>query len=133
MHIEEQGRYRVVCYVERRDMRAHGIQLEDLLQRTPLGRMFIEKTASLCKQSTAYEWPGCGYSMQIDVYPDSVALVFSERIDDYLYNLKQSMAALPQEQAEQMDKMITKISRMDEKEARETLRKFEENIKELDR
>ena len=48
--------------------------------------------------------------MQIDVYPDSVALIFSERIDDYLYNLRQSMAALPKEQAAQLDKMTVAVA-----------------------
>ena len=34
MHIEETDQYKVVCYVDRKDMREHGIQLEDLVNRT---------------------------------------------------------------------------------------------------
>ncbi len=132
MHIEEQDIYKVACYIDRRDMREYGISLEDIVERTPLGRMLIQKAAKLSKESTGYEWPGCAFSMQIDVYPDSIALVFSERIDDYLYNLKQSMAALPKEQAEQLDKMIVMISMAEEEEAWEMVRKFETNIKSID-
>ena len=131
MHIEETDQYKVVCYVDRKDMREHGIQLEDLVNRTPLGKMFIAKASQLCKESTDYEWPGCAYSMQIDVYPDSIGLIFSERIDDYLYNLRQSMAALPKEQAQQLDKMIVMISMAEEEEAREMIRKFEHNVRNL--
>lgn len=131
MHIEETDQYKVVCYVDRKDMREHGIQLGDLVNRTPLGRMFITKVSKLCKESTSYEWPDCAYSMQIDVYPDSIGLVFSERIDDYLYNLRQSMAALPKEQAQQLDKMIVMISMAEEEEAREMIRKFEHNVRNL--
>ena len=69
--------------------------------------------------------------MQIDVYPDSIGLVFSERIDDYLYNLRQSMVALPKEQAQQLDKMIVMISMAEEEEAREMIRKFEHNVRNL--
>ena len=131
MHIEETDQYKVVCYVDRKDLREHGIQLEDLVNRTPLGRMFISKASKLCKESTSYEWPGCAYSMQIDVYQDSIGLVFSERIDDYLYNLRQSVAALPKEQAEQLDKMIVMISMAEEDEAREMIRKFKSNVRNM--
>ena len=131
MHIEEIDQYKVVCYVDCKDLREHGIQLEDLVNRTPLGRMFIGKASKLCKESTSYEWPGCAYSMQIDVYPDSIGLVFSERIDDYLYNLRQSMAVLAKKQAEQLDKMIVMISMAEESEAREMIRKFEDNVRSI--
>lgn len=128
MHIEEREQYKVVCYVDRRDLRTHGIRVEDVLERTPLGKMFIAKASELAKESTEYEWPGCAFSMQIDVYPDSLALVFSERIDDYLYNLRQSMATLPKEQADQLDRMIVLISMAEEEEAREMIRNFETNV-----
>ena len=131
MHIEELDTYKVVCYIDRRDMREHGISLEDIVDRTPLGRMLIQKASKLSKESTGYEGPGCAFSMQIDVYPDSVALIFSERIDDYLYNLRQSMAALPKEQAAQLDKMTVAIAMAEEEEAREMIRKFELNVKNI--
>lgn len=129
MHIVEEDRYKVACHVDRRDLKAHGITLDDIINRTPLGRMFIKKAASLSKDSTDYEWPGCAFSMQMDFYTDNIVLTFSERIEDYIYNLRQSAAALPKEQADSLDKMIVMISMEEEEEAREIIRNFERNVK----
>jgi hypothetical protein len=63
------------------------------------------------------------------MYSNDFVLVFSERIDDYLYNLRQSMLALPKEQADMLDKMIVMISMADEDEARSLIRNFEENVR----
>lgn len=131
MHIVEEDTYKVACHVDRRDFRDHGITMEDLINRTPLGRIFIKKAAELSKKSTDYEWPGCASSMQMDIYPDEIVLLFSERIDDYIYNLQQSMNALSKEQAAQLDKMIVMISMEEEEEARMIIRNFEQNIRDL--
>lgn len=131
MHIVEEAQYKVSCHVDRKDLRLHGITLDDLINRTPLGNMFIKKAAELSKAGTDYEWPGCAMSMQIDFYPDEVVLVFSERIDDYIYNLRQSVLALPKEQAANLDKMVVMISMAQEEEAREIIRKFESNVREI--
>ncbi len=131
MHIVEEDKYKVACHVDRRDLKANGITADDLINRTPLGRMFIKNAARLSRESTGYEWPGCALSMQMDFYSDGIVLVFSERIDDYIYNLRQSAAALPKEQAAKMDKMIVMISMAEEEEAREIIRSFEQNVKEI--
>ncbi|MCM1157722.1 MAG: adaptor protein MecA [Bacteroidales bacterium] len=131
MHIVEEARYKVSCRVERIDLKAYGIVMEDLLNRTPLGNLFIRKAAELAKASTDYEWPGCAMSMQMDFYRDSLVLIFSERLDDYLYNLRQSLSALPREQADNLDKMITMISMAEEEEARGIIREFEQNVKNI--
>ncbi|MCR5702517.1 MAG: adaptor protein MecA [Lachnospiraceae bacterium] len=131
MHIIEMDLYKVSCTVDRTDLRQHGVTLDDLVNRTPLGRMFIKKASEISKESTDYEWPGCAYSMQMDIYNNNVVLVFSERIDDYLYNLRSSSSALPKEQAALMDKMIAFISMAEEDEAREMIKRFEENVKEV--
>jgi len=130
MHIVEEDTYKVSCHIDRRDLKAHGITADDIINRTPLGSLFIKKAAELAKESTEYEWPGCAYSMQIDMYADDFVLVFSERIDDYIYNLRQSMLALPKEQASLLDKMIVMVSMAEEEEAREIIRKFEANVRE---
>ncbi|MBR1599461.1 MAG: adaptor protein MecA [Lachnospiraceae bacterium] len=129
MHIVEEDLYKVSCRIDRQDMRQHGIILDDLMNRTPLGKMFLKKAAELSKESTDYEWPDCACSMKMDIYNDHVLVVFSERIDDYLYNLKTSVAALSKEQADQMEKMIAFISMADEDEARDMIRRFEENVR----
>jgi hypothetical protein len=131
MHIVEEDLYKVSCRIDRVDMRQHGITLDDLMNRSPLGRLFLRKASELAKESTDYEWPGCAYSMQMDIYKNEVVVVFSERIDDYIYNLRSSMAALPKEQAAQMEKMIAFISMSEEAEARDIIRRFEENVREV--
>lgn len=131
MHIVEEDKYKVACHVDRRDLKANGITVDDLINRTPLGQMFMKNAARLSKDSTGYEWPGCALSMQMDFYSDGIVLVFSERIDDYIYNLRQSAVALPKEQAVKMDKMIVMISMAEEEEAREIIRNFEQNVKEI--
>ena len=129
MHIVEEDLYKVSCRIDRVDMRQHGITLDDLMNRSPLGKLFLKKACELSKESTDYEWPGCAFSMQMDIYNNEVLVVFSERIDDYLYNLRTSLSALPKEQADQLEKMIAFISMSDEKEAREMIRRFENNVK----
>ncbi|MCI8507577.1 MAG: hypothetical protein HFJ06_03280 [Lachnospiraceae bacterium] len=130
MHIVEEDQYKVSCRVDRLDLKSHGITVNDLINRTPLGRIFIKKAVELSKGSTGYEWPGCALSMQMDFYQDGIVLVFSERIDDYVYNLKQSVLALPREQADRLSKMIAMISISEEGKAREIIREFESNIEE---
>lgn len=129
MHIVEEDRYRVACHVDRADLRIHGITMDDLINRTPLGKMFMEKAARLSKESTGYAWPGCGFSVQMDFYPKDIVLVFSERVEDYVYNLRQTMHTLPVEQAKQMEELILKITTADEEAARGLIRSFEDNVK----
>lgn len=131
MHIIEEDLYKVSCLIDRQDLRQHGITMNDLMERTPLGRLFLKKAAELAKESTDYEWPGCAYSMQMDIYKSGVKVVFSERIDDYLYNLKTSVAALSGEQADGMEKMIAFISMAEEDEARNMIRRFEESVRDV--
>ena len=128
MHIVEDGQYRVCCSIDRKDLKLNGITVNDLIERTPLGRMFIKNAAGIAKESTGYEWPGCGFSIQMDIYPDGVRLVFSERIDDFLYNLKQSVLALQPEQAKEIEKLALLISMAEEEEARQMIRSFEQNV-----
>lgn len=131
MHIVEEGQYRVACHVDRGDLKLHGITLNDLVNRTPLGRIFIKKASELAKESTAYPWTGCAQSMQMDFYRDDVVLVFSERLEDYIYNLKQSVSALSGEQAEALNQLIVRISLAGEEEARDIIRSFEQNMKDI--
>ena len=58
-------------------------------------------------------------------------MIFSERIDDYIYNLRQTEMTLPQEQAEEFGKMINLISMSEEEEARRIIRNFEKNVREI--
>ena len=130
MHIEEEDRYKVACHLDRRDLRLHGITMDDLINRTPLGYMFIHKAGQLAKESTGYVWPGCGLTMQMDIFETEVVLYFSERIEDYLYNLQQTAYALDSEQTAGIEQMIDLIRKQsDEDKAREIIRNFEGNVK----
>lgn len=129
MHIVEEELYKVSCHVDRRDLRSYGITTEDLMNRTPLGNMFMKKAAELSKESTDYDWPGCAFSMQMELYPEDFVLIFSERIDDYLYNLRQTANVLPMEQKTSFDELIYMIENATEAEARELIRRFEQNVK----
>lgn len=131
MYVEELDLYKVACHVTRSDLHHYGITLDDLVQRTPLGHLFFKKASELSKQGTSYQWPGCGFSMQIDFYPDEVILTFSERIEDFLYNLEQSRHALSAEQAEELERMILMIRMAEEPEARQIIKRFEESVREL--
>ncbi len=129
MHIVEEDTYKVSCHIDRRDLKAHGITADDIINRSPLGSLFIKKAAKLAKESTDYEWPGCAFSMQIEMYPDDFVLIFSERIDDYVYNLQQTANALLGEQRASFDEMIYMIKNAPGNEARELIRRFEMNVK----
>lgn len=131
MHIEEIDLYKVACHVSRKDMKLEGITVDDLVNRSPLAHMFFRKAAELSKGSTDYDWPGCALSMTMDFYPTDIVITFSERIDDYLYNLKQSALALPEGSAEQLNMMITAIEQSDEEEARTLIRRFEQNVRDI--
>lgn len=130
MHIEEGKLYQVSCFIDRRDMRQYGVTPEDFLNRTPLANLLIGRARQLAKESTDYAWPDCGFSMEIKFYTDNIELVFSERIEDFLYNLEQTVAALPKEQGEELRRVITMIQMAeDETTARNLIRNFEESVK----
>ncbi len=131
MHIEEMEQYKVACHISRLDLRLYGITVDDIVNRTPLAHLFFTKASELAKNSTDYQWPGCAMSMQMEFYSDDIVLIFSERIDDYLYNLKQAALTLPEEQAGSLQRMISVIGMSDEEEARELVRKFEKNVREV--
>lgn len=129
MHIEELDQYKVACHISRRDMKENGIIMDDIVNRTPLGHMFFQRVSELAKSHSPYEWPNCAHSMQIEFYPDEVVLILSERIEDYVYNLKQTVQVLPEDQKEDFEKLIQMIQMSEEEEARGIIRNFEKNIK----
>lgn len=132
MHIEEKQLYQISCFVDRRDMKSFGVTVDDFINRTPLAHMMIGRARELSKNSTDYEWPGCGFSMEMKFYPEFIELVFSERIEDFVYNLEQSLAALPEQQAKDLQRVITMIKMAEnEIEARKIIRDFEANVKNI--
>jgi len=131
MHIEELDYLRVACYLNRHDMKEYGISRDDLINRTSLAHMFFQTAGRLAKQSTDYAWPGCAMSLEMKFKEEVIIVIFSERIDDYIYNLKQTAAALPAEQAISIDALIDKLKELKEEDARVLIKNFERNIREV--
>lgn len=132
MHIVEKDQYQVSCYIDRADMKQYGVISEDFVNRTPLAMMLIGKARQLAKESTDYEWPGCAFSMEMKFYSECIELVFSERIQDFVYNLEQSVLALPDKQGKELQRLIHMISLSEtETDARNLIREFEKNVQQV--
>ena len=129
MHIVEDARYRVSCHVSRKDLHIHGITVDDIVNRTPLARIFFSKAGELAKNSTDYEWPHSAYSMKLDFYPDDIVITFSERVDDYIYNLKQTALTMDKGEAESLEKMIFTLESLDESSKRAMISNFEHSVR----
>ncbi len=131
MHIEELDRFKMACHLSRHDLKEYGISLTDLMDRTPMARMFFSTAIRLCKAGTDYEWPGCGQTLEMKFYEDETVVIFSERVEDYIYNLRQSLLTLDGEQAESLEEFINLLNISPEEEQRNMIRSFEKNINEV--
>ena len=129
MHIVEDDRYRVKCHVSRKDLHIHGITVDDIVNRTPLARIFFKKASELAKNSTGYEWPHSAYSMQLEFYQSDIVITFSERVDDYIYNLKQTALTMDKGEAESLEKMIFTLETLDESGQRAMISNFEHSVR----
>lgn len=120
--------YRATCIIEQVDLDSCGLSADDIFDRTPEGMELIKSARQMTLQMIKKEWPHCAFSMQISAYQNGdIALVFSENIDDFVYNLKQS-SQLMEQGAEPLWNLIREIEARDEKEARELIRQFEKNV-----
>ena len=128
MIIEQVAEYKVACHLYNLDMELYGISMEDLAERTPQGSKVIRKISGIVKKDSRFSWPGCAFSMEMQFFPDRVSLVFSERIDDFLYNLKQTAVIMETSQARNLYEFIEEIEQLPEKEARKQIQHFEEKV-----
>ena len=130
MEFYEVGKYKAVCTLTLDDLLANGITVDDIFERTLQGREFIRKARELTVKSTKIKWPGCAFSMQISAYKDGgIMLTFSETVEDFVYNLKQSRDMIGGNKM--LDEMIEALEMRSEEEARELIRQFEKNIAEM--
>lgn len=119
--------YKAACIVSDEDMKKYDITADDIFERTEKGYQFIRSVRSLTIESIKEEWPGCAFSMQITAYQNGdIALIFSETIEDFIYNLKQSRNMM--ESNTILDQLILKLESSNEEEARRLIRQFEKNI-----
>lgn len=108
-----------------------GISFDDIVERTPAGWNYLRKLRNEVNAYTDYEWPQCAYSMQIDVINEGIyALTFSETIEDFLYELKQSLNITG---SEVLHDFIKQVENADEAKARNLIRNFEKNIRDINK
>lgn len=92
MKFIEIEKYKVKCILEESEMFAYGATLDDILSRKPGTFEFIRLIKQEVMKATSYNWRGCAFSSQIEITDDGkLAITFSETIDDFVYNLKQTM------------------------------------------
>ena len=127
MKFIEIEKYKVKCILEESEMFAYGATLDDILSRKPGTFEFMRLIKQEVIKATDYNWPGCAFSSQIEVEEDgSLAITFSETIDDFVYNLKQTMI-IDDSAADVIKVLVERIEASDEETARGIIRAFEEN------
>lgn len=129
MKFIEIEKYKVKCILEESEMFAYGATLDDILSRKPGTFEFIRLIKQEVMKATSYNWPGCAFSSQIEITDDGkLAITFSETIDDFVYNLKQTMV-INDSSARLIKELVNRIESSDEKTAREIIKTFEENVR----
>lgn len=121
--------YKVKCILEESEMFAYGVTLDDILARVPGTFEFMRLIKQEVIKATDYNWPGCAFSSQIEVGNNgTLAITFSETIDDFVYNLKQTMV-IDGGVSTAIKGLIDRIESSDEETARGIIRTFEENVR----
>lgn len=122
---------KVTCIADEDDFAFFGITFDDLFERTQNGFRFLKKVKELAGQSQDVTWTNVAYTLQITMLPQNqVSLTFSERIDDYIENLKQSMVIAEGETKSVLAEFIEALEAADEESARIMVSHFEKNIRE---
>lgn len=129
MKFIEIEKYKVKCILEESEMFAYGVTLDDILSRKPGTFEFMRLIKQEVLKATDYSWPGCAFSSQIEVGDGgALAITFSETIDDFVYNLKQTMI-IDDSVSDAIKGLVERIETSDEETARKIIRSFEENVR----
>lgn len=129
MKFIEIEKYKVKCILEESEMFAYGTTLDDILSRKPGTFEFMRLIKQEVLKATDYKWPGCAFSSQIEVGDNgTLAITFSETIEDFVYNLKQTMI-IDDSVADAISGLVERIEASDEDTARGIIRAFEENVR----
>lgn len=129
MKFIEIEKYKVKCILEESEMFAYGVTLDDILSRKPGTFEFMRLIKQEVLKATDYNWPGCAFSSQIQVGDSgTLAITFSETIDDFVYNLKQTMV-IDDSVSDAITGLVERIESSDEETARAIIRIFEENVR----
>ena len=129
MKFIELEKYKVKCILEPSEMFSYGATLDDILSRKPGTFELMKIIKQQAIRATGYNWPGCAFSSEIEAMEDgSIAITFSETIDDFIYNLRQTMI-IDDNASEAINGLIMLIESSDEESARGIIRSFEENVR----
>ena len=129
MKFEEIEKYKVTCILEESELFAYGVTLDDILSRSPGTMEFMRLIRQKVVNVTDYNWPGCAFSSQIEIRNNrDLAITFSETIDDFVYNLKQTMI-IDASSAAVIKELVDRIENSDEATARNIIKVFEENVR----
>lgn len=129
MKLIEIEKYKVKCILEPSEMFSYGATLDDILSRKPGTFEFMRLIKQQVVSATDYNWPGCAFSSEIEALEDGcIAITFSETIEDFVYNLRQTMV-IDESSAEAIKGLILLIESSDEESARDIIRSFEENVR----
>ena len=131
MEYKKEAELKVTCIASEEDFSFFGITFDDLLDRTESGFRFLKKAKELAGMSQKVEWTGVAYTLQVSMLMDGrVSLTFSERMDDYIDNLKHSMGLADKETVGALEDFIKTLEKTDEVNARKLVARFEKNIRE---
>lgn len=131
MEYRKEADLRVTCIANEDDFALFGITFADLLDRSEGGFRFLRKIKELAGVNQKVEWTNVAYTLQITSLPDKrVSLTFSERIDDYIENLKHSMSIADEETKNVLGQFLQALEETDEESARIMISHFEKNVRE---
>ena len=129
MRFIEIEKYKVKCILEKSELFAYGVTLDDILSGKPGTFEFMHIIKQEVIKATDYSWPGCAFSSQIEVIDnDSLAITFSETIADFVFNLKQ-VISVDNSSSDAINELIYRIESADEKNSRSIIKTFETNVR----
>lgn len=126
----EVQKYKVAVKVSNKDLVKAGVSLDDILERNPKAWEYLHSLREFAKKTTDYEWPNCGYTMEINVLPnEGVIITFAETIEDFVKGLKNSQK-IADHGSILLRELIAKIEGSNEENARQIIKEFEKNMRE---
>lgn len=130
MEYHKKADLKVACIASQEDMDFFGITFDDILDRTEAGMRFLKKAKELCAMTQKVAWTNVAYTLNITMLADGrVSFEFSERLDDYIAGLKQSLAMADSQTRGPIEEFITALEQADEESGRKLVAHFEKNIK----
>lgn len=123
---------KVECIAKESDLSLFGITMDDLLERSEKGFHFLRKIKELAGINQKMEWTNIAYSLQMKVISESeIRIIFSETIQDYVDNLKQSLPLADESMQPLLKQFIDRLENEEEETARKMISQFEKNVRDV--